>query len=98
MQNAERKALDERTDELIAFCQANGIHIDEREAHLRVRMGNLAGESWSDLVTRLKKYWTDAGRDLERLKEAVTHYRDEVGRSTSSASPSNRRRGVRLGV
>jgi len=79
VQNAERKALDERTDELIAFCQANGIHVDEREAQLRVRMGNLAGESWSELVTRLKRYWTDAGRDPERLKEAVTHYRDEAG-------------------
>ena len=79
VQNAERRALDDRTDELIAFCQANGIHVDEREAHLRVRMGNLAGESWSDLVTRLKRYWTDAGRDPERLKEAVTHYRDDAG-------------------
>lgn len=79
VQNAERKALDERTDELIAFCQANNFHIDEREAQLRVRMGNLAGESWSELVTRLKRFWTDAGRDPERLKEAVTHYRDEAG-------------------
>jgi len=42
-------------------------------------MGNLAGESWSDLVTRLKRYWTDAGCDPERLKEAVTHYRDDAG-------------------
>ncbi|RLM63477.1 hypothetical protein DVK05_14455 [Halorubrum sp. Atlit-8R] len=76
VQNAERASLDERTDELIAFCQANGIHIDEREAHLRVRMGNLADESWSELVTRLKRYWVGAGRDPERLKEAVSHYRD----------------------
>jgi hypothetical protein len=30
-------------------------------------------------VTRLKRYWTDAGRDPERLKEAVTHYRDDAG-------------------
>ena len=79
VQNAERRALDERTDELIAFCQANGIHVDEREARLRIRMGNLAGESWSELVTRLKRYWVDAGRDPERLKDAVTHYRDEAG-------------------
>ena len=79
VQNAERRALDDRTDELIAFCQANGIHVDEREARLRVRMGNLAGESWSELVTRLKRYWVDAGRDPERLKEAVTHYRDDAG-------------------
>jgi len=79
VENATRRSLDERTDELIAFCQANGIHVDEREAQLRVRMGNLAGESWSELVTRLKQYWTDAGRDPERLKEAVTHYRDEAG-------------------
>ena len=79
VQNAERASLDERTDELIAFCQANGIHIDEREAHLRVRMGNLADESWSELVTRLKRYWVGAGRDPERLKEAVSHYRDASG-------------------
>ena len=79
VQNAERESLDERTDELIAFCQANGIHIDEREAHLRVRMGNLADESWSELVTRLKRYWVGAGRDPERLKEAVSHYRDASG-------------------
>ncbi|ELZ47011.1 hypothetical protein C464_10159 [Halorubrum coriense DSM 10284] len=79
VQNAERESLDERTDELIAFCQSNGIHIDEREAHLRVRMGNLAGESWSELVTRLKRYWVGAGRDPERLKEAVSHYRDASG-------------------
>ncbi|MDZ5810054.1 hypothetical protein U4E84_01625 [Halorubrum sp. AD140] len=79
VQNAERRSLDERTDELIAFCQSNGIHIDEREAQLRVRMGNLTGESWSELVTRLKRFWTAAGRDPERLKESVTHYRDEAG-------------------
>ena len=42
-------------------------------------MGNLTGESWSEPVTRLKRYWTDAGRDPERLKEAMTHYRDEAG-------------------
>ncbi|SNR58999.1 DUF7845 domain-containing protein [Halorubrum vacuolatum] len=79
VENAERQALDERTDELIAFCQANGIHVDEREARLRVRMGNLAGESWAELVTRLKRYWVAAGRDPERLKDAETHYRDEAG-------------------
>ncbi|WP_321169339.1 hypothetical protein [Halorubrum salinum] len=79
VENAQRASLDDRTDELIAFCQSNGIHIDEREANLRVRMGNLADESWSELVTRLKRYWTDAGRDPERLKEAVTHYRDDAG-------------------
>ncbi|GAA0515079.1 hypothetical protein SAMN04488066_10346 [Halorubrum aquaticum] len=79
VQNAERKSLDDRTDELIAFCQANGIHVEEREARLRVKMGYLGGESWSELVTRLKRYWVDAGRDPERLKEAETHYRDDAG-------------------
>ncbi|RAW46888.1 hypothetical protein DQW50_00395 [Halorubrum sp. 48-1-W] len=79
VQNAERKSLDDRTDELIAFCQANGIHVQERDARLRVKMGYLGGESWSELVTRLKRYWVDAGRDPERLKEAETHYRDDAG-------------------
>jgi len=69
-------------------CLSCGAHVStglrqahggEREAQLRVWMGNLAGESWSDLVTRLKRYWTDAGCDPERLKEAVTHYRDDAG-------------------
>ena len=79
VQNAERESLDERTDELIAFCQSNGIHIDERDARLRVRMGNLAGDSWEELVTRLMRFWTDAGRDPERLKDAETQYRDDAG-------------------
>ncbi|MWV63297.1 hypothetical protein GRS48_00415 [Halorubrum sp. JWXQ-INN 858] len=79
LQNAERDALDDRTDELIAFCQANGIHIDEREARIRVRMNDLAGDAWADLITRLKRYWVEAGRDPERLKDAMTHYRDNAG-------------------
>ena len=79
VQNAERQALDERTDELIAFCQSNGIHVDEREARLRVKMGDLADASWSELVTRLKRHWVDAGRDPEKLKDAMTHYRDDAG-------------------
>ncbi|ELZ36424.1 hypothetical protein [Halorubrum distributum] len=42
-------------------------------------MGNIADESWSKLVTRLKRYWVGAGRNPERLKEAVSHYRDASG-------------------
>jgi hypothetical protein len=42
-------------------------------------MGNLAGESWSKLVTRLKRCYVGVDHDPERLKEAVSHYRDALG-------------------
>ena len=75
MDRADRERLSERTDELIAFCNRHGIHVDEREAEIRVRMGDITGMEWDELLTSLKDLWTAAGRDVSRLKEATTHYR-----------------------
>ncbi|WP_049911189.1 hypothetical protein [Halorubrum lipolyticum] len=43
VQNAGRKALDERTDEPIVFCQANGIHVDELDIAVEPTGGSVDG-------------------------------------------------------
>ena len=75
LENAERQNVDERTDELIAFCQSHGISINEREKRLTVQMGRLAdSEEWRNILVRLKDIWTAAGRDAQKLRESETQY------------------------
>lgn len=74
VENAERRGLDAATDELIAYCQASGIHVDERDAQLRLRLGRLDGQSWKDVVRELMDHWKAAGRDPARLKKATIEY------------------------
>jgi len=70
---------DTATSELIAFCQANGYHIDEREANLKIRLGDLSGQDWHEVVHKLLQYWKEAGRDVLRFKNATTLYHNEAG-------------------
>lgn len=86
LESAKSQNVDERTDELIAFCQSHGITISEREKRITVKMGRLASsEKWSEILVHLKDRWNAAGRDTERLKEATTEYFD-----TSTDTPNVR--------
>lgn len=77
MDMAERE-MGEATEELIAYCNRHGIHVDEREARLRIKMGDMAGKDWKEVMKDLLALWRRAGRDVDRLRDAQTEYRDEV--------------------
>lgn len=86
---AERETLDAATDELIAYCQASGNHVDERDAQVRLRLGRLDGRSWKEIVRELLRHWKAAGRDPSRLKTAEVRYtKDGTGYVHKSAKPA----------
>lgn len=81
LQNAEDDSLDERHDELIAYCNSRGIEISERDQQMLIKMGQMPGSEWADILVRLRDIWRAAGRDISKLSEAKTEYFDTESRT-----------------
>jgi hypothetical protein len=41
-----------------------------------IKMGQMPGSEWADILVRLRDIWRAAGRDISKLSEAKTEYFD----------------------